>query len=145
MIWSFVQRRTGIFLHVGAIYFLEKILRRGVVIWGARNFSLSTQSKQHSYVMWVAAGTENPSDARSELCSEGKKRGLTSLHTYPSVMEGQDRVRESCRLLSPARMRSIEVSINFHMIHGKCPSRENNRLSRGPDERMFIAHSTQGH
>jgi hypothetical protein len=39
----------------------------------------------------------------------------------------------SCRLLSPARMRSIGVSINFDMIHEKSLDRGNNRLSRTED------------
>lgn len=43
------------------------------------------------------------------------------------------RVRKSCSLFSPAGMRSIGVSINFDMIHGKFLDRENNRLSRTQD------------
>lgn len=105
---------------------------------GSSNFlqpCLVLKAKRNTYVMWVAAGTENPLHARSELCSRAGARSYIT--AYRSSLSW--RVRTSCWLPFLARMRTIGVSIKFDMIHEKSMDRENNRLSKLQDGEMFMA------
>jgi len=79
-----------IVLSQSAICFLEKILGREVIIWGAQNFCLALESKRLSYVMWVAAGTATPPFLQVQSWRSRAKEELLHHTGQNSVMEGHD-------------------------------------------------------
>lgn len=76
--------------------------------------------------------------------SYGSRAKSEALHHTPQKSPSW-KVRTSCLLLFPARMRAIGVSINFDVIHEQSLDREDNRLSRIQDEEEIRVRSSKEH
>ena len=96
-----------IVLSQSAICFLEKILWREVIIWGAQNFCLALESKRPSYVMWVAAGTARPPFLQVQSWRSRAKEELLH-HTGQNSLSWRGTTGRGPR--SSARVRTIGVS-----------------------------------